>query len=170
MTVFLVVGGIGLAVLVLSLVLGDVFDLDVDVDGGGLVSGPVIGGFVAAFGFGGALAMSVIADRIGVGIVAGLAAGVVIGFVTWRLVRALMHMPTDPPVRHEDLLGKSGKVITPIPSGGYGEVMVRHAGQQLKVSARADRPVATATTVVVVEVVSPSSVKVEPESSLFGTP
>jgi membrane protein implicated in regulation of membrane protease activity len=169
-TVFLVVGGLGLAVLVLSLLFGDVLDLDVEVGGGGLVSGPVIGGFVAAFGFGGALAMSTIADRLAVGIVAGLAAGLAIGFVTWRLVRALMRMPTDPPIRHEDLLGKTGRVVTPIPPGGYGEVMVRHGGQQLKVSARADRPVANATAVVVVQVISPSSVRVEPESSLFGTP
>lgn len=61
MIAFLVLGGIGFLMVLASLVLGDLFGglfevLNLDL-GGGVVSAPVIGSFLAAFGLGGALTM-----------------------------------------------------------------------------------------------------------------
>src|SRR5690606_4190311 len=93
--------------------------------------------------------------------------GVVIGYLAFRLTRAFLHMPTDDNVRTADLVGKSGRVVTPIPDDGPGEVLVRHAGQPLKLSCRAERPLPAGTTVVVVQTLSPSAVVVAAEGDLF---
>ena len=55
MTVFLVLGVVGLVLLALSLVLGDLFGGALDALPGDVFSSAVIGGFVSAFGFGAAL-------------------------------------------------------------------------------------------------------------------
>ena len=51
-TTFLVIGVIGLALLGISLVLGDLLDGVFDALAGDVFSSAVIGGFVSAFGFG----------------------------------------------------------------------------------------------------------------------
>lgn len=162
MTGFLVIGAVGLAVVLGSLVLGDflegLFDgLDF---GGGVFSAPVIGSFLAAFGFGASLIMTATGVGASGGALGGLASGVVIAALALLMTRALMDMPTDPPVRTADLVGATGVVITPIPHGGFGEVSLTHAGQITKLSARAAQPVAAGTTVVVTQVTSSSSVLV----------
>ena len=55
MTVFLVLGVVGLVLLGLSLLLGDLFGGALDALAGDVFSSAVIGGFVSAFGFGAAL-------------------------------------------------------------------------------------------------------------------
>jgi len=165
-TGFLVIGAVGLAVVLGSLILGDflegVFDA-IDVDfGAGIFSAPVIGSFLAAFGFGAALIMVGTGLGAAGGALGGLASGVVIGALALLMTRALMDMPTDPSVRTADVLGQTAVVITPIPQGGLGEITLTHAGQVKKLSARAAQPVAAGTTVVVTQVTSSSSVLVRP--------
>jgi hypothetical protein len=173
MTVFAVLGVIGLLFLLLSLVVGDwidgLVDLDLDVDSDGLLSGPVIGAFVAAFGIGGAFVLATTDAPLVVASLGGTANGLVVGYVAFRLTGAFMHMPTDPPVRTTDLVGKSGRVVIPIPDEGLGEMLVRHAGQPLKLSCRADRALTAGTPVVITEVLSSSSVVVTDEDNLFQT-
>lgn len=174
MTIFLVLGGVGLVFLLLSLVVGDWFDgifgaVEVDLDGGGLISGPVLGAFVAAFGIGGAAVLATTDTSILLAILGGLANGVLIGYLAYRLTRAFMHMPTDDNVRTTDLVGKSGRVVTPIPADGLGEVLVHHAGQPLKLFGRADRPLPAGTSVVIIQTVSSASVVVTAEDDLFTT-
>jgi hypothetical protein len=53
---FLVIGLVGLVLLVVSLLLGDLLDGALDVLAGDVFSSAVISGFVAAFGLGGAVA------------------------------------------------------------------------------------------------------------------
>ena len=181
MTAFLVIGGVGLAMLLTSLLLTDLFDLfdgldaidgldglDGGGDGVGWLSGPVIGGFLAAVGFGGALAQAS-GLPTGLSIVVGLAAGVAMGWAAARISRALMDMPTDPTPRTDDLFGHSGIVVTAIPAQGFGEVTVRHAGQLHKLHARADGPIPVGTTVVVTEVTSATAVTVVTEAAFFGS-
>jgi hypothetical protein len=172
MTWFLVIGGVGLAIVLTSLVLHDVFEgvfeaLHVDV-GGGLFSTPVIGSFLTAFGFGGALALS--AGDVGAGVAAlvGLAAGVGMGAVGLLITRSLMHMRTDEPVRLNDMVGKSATVVSPIPAAGFGEVSLVHLGQRMKLNARAPDAIRTGEVVIVVAVNSASSVLVEREDSFWG--
>lgn len=171
MTVFLVLGIAGSALVVLSLVLGEVFEgvfdaLDIDA-GSGVFSAPVIGAFLAAAGFGGALVMGRTNGGVLAGTLAGGAAGCVIATLALLLTRSLMHMPTDAAVRLADLVGKTGIVVTRIPEGGLGEISLVHLGQRMKLSARAQAPVPAHTKVVVIEVASPSSVFVEPEATFW---
>jgi membrane protein implicated in regulation of membrane protease activity len=165
-TAFIVIGGVGLAIVLASLILGDfldgVFDaLDLDL-GGGLFSAPVIGSFLAAFGFGASLVMA----SVGVGAVGGtfggVAAGAVVGGIALVLTRSLMNMPTDPSFRTGDLVGTTGYVITRIPEGGLGEISLTHLGQAKKFNARSKAPIPAGETVRVVAVTSSSSVMVEP--------
>lgn len=162
MTGFLVIGAVGLAVVLSSLVLGDFLEglFDGFDFGAGVFSAPVIGSFLAAFGFGASLIMTATGIGAAGGALGGLASGLVVGALALLMTRALMDMPTDPPVRTADLVGATGVVITPIPDGGFGEVSLTHAGQITKLSARAAQPVAAGTTVVVTQVTSSSSVLV----------
>lgn len=166
MIAFLLIGAVGLGIIVLALVVGEVLDgvfeaVDADV-GGGVFSTPVLGAFLAAFGFGGALILY--ASDVGVAVAAlgGLVSGAVVGAVALAIVRSLVNMPTDENVRTTDLVGAKGTVVTRIPAEGLGEVTIRHAGQLLKLSARSQGEIVAGTPVVVTTVMSSSSVLVAP--------
>lgn len=135
-------------------------------NGGAELSLPVIAGFLGAFGFGGAIVESLLPGRGGTGLlvaaVVGLLAAVPTAWLSGRLVNAAMNMSTDATLTSNDLVGTLGVVITPVPVGGYGEVRLSVAGQQIKFNARADRPLALGTRVFVIEVPTPTSVLVEP--------
>ncbi|GAA1803192.1 hypothetical protein GCM10009682_26290 [Luedemannella flava] len=172
-TTFLVIGGVGVAVLAISLFVGDVLhfghpDLD------GPFSVPAVAGFVGAFGFAGAIA----ADLVGgsVGTLGGVLAAIVIGTLAaiptaWlaiRFARAASRMRTDATPTQADLVGRLGVVVTPINPGGYGEVRVQLGGQPVKLNARADRPLPLGAQVFVVETISDTSVVVEETAALPG--
>ncbi|GAA3043744.1 hypothetical protein GCM10017562_75460 [Streptomyces roseofulvus] len=76
--------------------------------------------------------------------------------------RALMRDGATPAPRGEDLTGTSGSVVTAIPAGGYGEVLVYLAGQPVKYAAKSAAPVARGAEVWVESVLSPTSVAVRP--------
>lgn len=163
MTLLLLLGVLGTAMLVLGLVGGELLDGVFDAIGvdaaGGFFTTEVIGGFLAAFGFGaflldGAGYATVIA--IGGGGVAGVAMG---GVALW-LSRGLMNQPTDATPSADDLRGALGRVITRIPEAGLGEVRVSRHGHPLKLSARAEEPLDSGVEIIVVDVLSPTSVLV----------
>ena len=161
---YIIIGSIGLGIIVISLIVGEIFDgifdaLDFD-GGGGIFSTPVIGSFLAAFGFGAALIMYSTNAGPGVGAVGGLASGAAVGGMALLMVRNLINMPTDDPVRTSGLVGRPGTVVTRIPAEGLGEVTVHYAGQSMKVSARASEPIPAGVPVVVSSVTSASSVVV----------
>ena len=184
---FLALGGFALLMLILSMVGGHLHLGHLHIghvhlhighghfhlghgDAGTDLSLPVIAGFLGALGFGGAigatLAGSTGAIALVVGLVVGLVAAVPTAFLAGKLVNAAMNMATDGTLSSSDLLGKSGVVITPVPDGGYGEVRLAVAGQQIKFNARANEPLALGTRVFVIEVPSPTSVLVEPSPSV----
>lgn len=171
---FAFVGGLGLIVIVASLLLGDLLEgafesLDID-PGGGMFSTPVIGSFLAAFGFGAVLVQSASGAGPLLAAAAGGVAGVLLGAIALWITRSLMHMGTDEPVRTTDLVGKPAAVVSAIPAGGLGEVSLVHLGQPLKLHARAEIAVPYGTAVVVVAVTSASSVVVEPAAEFWGQP
>lgn len=171
MTAFLVIGGVGVLVVVASLVFdfaeGLFGALDIDT-GSGLFSVPVIGSFLAAFGFGGAITMSAAGDDLAAGLVGAFAGGVAMGAGAFAITRALMRMPTDDNVRLGDLVGKTAVVVTRIPEAGLGEISLVHLGQRMKLHARAEQPVPNGANVVITAITSASSVLVEPEESFWG--
>lgn len=165
MTGFLVIGAVGLAVVLASLVLGDLLEgafggLDADF-GGGVLSAPVLGSFLAAFGFGAALIMYSTGVGASVGALGGLLSGAVVGGIALTMMRALVNMPTDASMDSADLVGVPGTVVTPIPPGGFGEITVRHLGQLHKLNARAGEALEAGTSVEVTAVLSTSSVMVQ---------
>jgi membrane protein implicated in regulation of membrane protease activity len=161
---YLIVGGLGLAIIIVSLVVGEIFEhvfAALNVDTHGPLSTPVIGAFLAAFGFGAALADSAGLNNTLAPLV-GLGAGIALGGLAWKFYGFLQDMPTDESVRSADLVGKAGTVVTRVPDGGYGEVTVFHAGQLMKLSARASSPLVAGASVRVTAVTSATSVVVEP--------
>ncbi len=183
---FLALGGFALLMLVLSMLGGHLhlghlhlghLHIDIghghfhlgDADGGEL-SLPVIAGFLGALGFGGAIGATLAggtgAVALVVGLVIGLVAAVPTAFLAGKLVNAAMNMATDATLSSNDLLGTTGVVVTPVPDGGYGEVRLAVAGQQIKFNARAAEPLALGTRVFVIGVPSPTSVLVEPTPSV----
>ncbi len=168
-TVFTVIGVVGLLIVLATLLLGEVFDglfggLDVDA-GGGVFSAPVIGSFLAAFGFGAALIVTSTGASATVGALGGLVSGMVVGGLALLLTRSLINMPTDETVTTRGLEGTPGIVITPIPAQGYGEVTIRHHGEQRKYNAMAAEDLPVGTPVEVTGVLSASAVVVSPTAS-----
>jgi membrane protein implicated in regulation of membrane protease activity len=163
--VFLVIGGVAVAVLAVALLGGELLHLG-HPDAGGPVSTEVVAGFVGAFGFAAAAASELLTARtaglIAVAVAAGALAAVPAAWLAWRLSRAARNMRTDATPQRQHLVGSLGVVVTPVPAGaGYGEVRVRLGGQPVKLYARADRAIAAGARVFVVEAPSETSVVVE---------
>ncbi|MEV7288356.1 hypothetical protein AB0O01_28060 [Streptomyces sp. NPDC093252] len=166
MTWFLGLGIAGVVLLSLSLIFDGVVEglLDGALGSGldGWLSLPVVAGFLAMTGFGGAIAHG----AFGLGAVAATGGGAVLGagtgWLTYRFSHALMRDQTAVTPTGEDLIGTSGKVVTAIPADGFGEVLLRLAGQPVKFAARSAVPVARGAEVWVEAVPSPTSVLVRP--------
>ncbi|KES09057.1 hypothetical protein BU52_03130 [Streptomyces toyocaensis] len=163
---FVGLGVAGLVLLLLSLVfdgiLEGVFDGVLDGLFDGLLSLPVIAGFVSMLGFGGAIVLGTTDLGVTGATATGVLAGVGAGWLTWKLSRLLMRDQTDATPRGDDLIGTSGSVVTAIPADGYGEVLVRLAGQPLKLAATCPVPVARGAEIWVESALSATSVAVRP--------
>lgn len=163
---FLGLGITGVVLLALSLILDGVLDGAFDGALGGALDGwlslPVAAGFLAMTGFGGAIATGTADAGPVVATAAGAVCGVGTAWLTYRASRALMRDQTTVTPTGDDLVGTSGNVVTPIPAGGYGEVLLRLAGQPVKFAARSAEPVARGAEVWVEAAPSATSVVVRP--------
>jgi membrane protein implicated in regulation of membrane protease activity len=170
---FLGLGITGVVLLALSLVFDGLLDglldgvLDGALDGAldGVLDGlslPVVAGFLAMTGFAGTIAMG----AAGAGPVAATAVGAVsgagTGWLTYRFSRVLTRDRTALAPTGDDLVGTSGHVVTAIPADGYGEVLVRLAGQPVKLAARSAVAVVRGAEVRVEAAPSATSVVVSP--------
>ncbi|MFG2038727.1 NfeD family protein [Dactylosporangium sp. NPDC048998] len=160
-TTFLIIGGVGVAVLALSLLIGDLLHFG-HPDADGPFSLPAVAGFIGAFGFAGA-AVGALTGSDGplVPAVAGLVAALPTAWIATRLARMAINMRTDATPTQRDMIGTTGVVVTPILSNGFGEVRISLGGQPVKLNARADRPIPLGARVLVVQATSPTSVIVE---------
>ncbi|MEV0774137.1 hypothetical protein ACIBLA_30570 [Streptomyces sp. NPDC050433] len=166
MDVFLGLGVAGVVLLAVALIFDGIFEglFGGVLDGvfAGLLSVPVVAGFVAMLGFGGAIMLGTTDLGVGPAIAVGAVAGAVTGWLAWKLSRVLMRDQTDATPRGTDLLGTSGSVVTAIPVDGYGEVMLRVAGQPVKFAAKSAVPLARGAEVWVESTLSSTSVGVRP--------
>ncbi|MEU2271446.1 hypothetical protein ABZ568_34500 [Streptomyces olindensis] len=165
---FLGLGIAGVVLLALSFVLDGVLEGLLDgvavVDGllDGLLSLPVIAGFLSMLGFSGAIVLGTTGlGPVGATVI-GVPAGVLTGWITYRLSRALVHDSSGAAPRDADLIGASGSVVTAIPAEGYGEVLVHVAGQPRKFAARSPVAVGRGADVWVEQALSQSAVSVRP--------
>lgn len=162
MTIFLVVGGLGIALLLVSLIVGDVLgDLDLGMLDSDLFSTAAVAGFLGAFGFAGAATLSVTTVPL-LAILVGLAAGVLFAWGAVRLSRFLKQGERSDAFNVAHVVGSEAMVITDIPEGGYGEIKLNIRGHVTKLNARATFPIAAGTTVWISGVVSPTAVEVSP--------
>ncbi|MCX4545637.1 hypothetical protein [Streptomyces sp. NBC_01565] len=132
---------------------------------GGLLDGwlslPVIAGFVSMLGFTGAIVLGTTGLGTGAAAAAGAAAGAGAGWLTYRFSRALLRDGGGAAPSHRDLVGSAGTVVTAIPAGGYGEVLLRLGGQPVKCAAIAEEgPLARGARVWVTAAPSSTSVSV----------
>lgn len=163
---FVVVGVVGVLLLIAFLLLGDV--LEGVLPESDWLTGDVIGAFLAAFGLFGWVTQAQFDTGSGVAALVGVGGGVGVGWIAYRLTRALGRMRTEPSVGQRDLVGKSGRVVTAVAPASVGEVIVNVAGQSLKLSAVADRALARGTPIVVVEAQSPTRVSVQSAAEFWG--
>jgi membrane-bound ClpP family serine protease len=162
MTVFIVLGIIGLLLLALFTFiddhLGGIFDA---LGGGDWFSGAALAGFLGAFGFGGAIARSLTGSTtvaVAVGLVAGLALGALVAWIMYKLKRTQdAGAPTA-----ASLLGLEGTVVNAIPDDGFGEIKLTQSGHLVKLNARASMAIPVGQPVEVTDVLSPTAVRVAP--------
>lgn len=163
MTPFLIIGGVGLLLVLLALVVGDLLDglLNLDVLGGDLFSFSSIAAFIGAFGFGGAIGLALIAN-VAFAVVVGVVIG---GLAAWgavALTRTLKQGESAASFRSDSMIGFPGTVITAIPADGYGEIRISAGGHVRKLSAKAALPIGPGQEVWVSAILSPTAVEVTP--------
>ncbi|MDP9406350.1 MAG: hypothetical protein M3P95_00170 [Actinomycetota bacterium] len=163
MLVVVVVAGIGVVLLLFGLLAADLLDGVADVlhtgDAGVPLTTEVVGAFLAVSGSTAALLAGADAGPLpATGL--GLAAGLPSAWLTARLTRALSGMATDPTPCTTDLVGHEATVVTPIPAGSLGEVVLTQVGQRVKLSARAEAAQPAGRRVWVTGVVSSTCVSV----------
>ena len=161
MTVFLVVGAIGVVLLLVALVLGDVLDGAFEGLSAGFFSTEALAGFLGALGFGGAIALDATGST-SVAVVIGLVLGVLLGWAAARASRFLRGDGTTDTVRTSDMVEKIGSVVSAIPEGGFGVVSISVGGHLTRLNARSSVAVPSGTQVSVTQVISPTAVQVEP--------
>lgn len=162
---FLVVGGLGVALLLVALLAGEIGDIG-HPDADGPFSLPAIAAFIGGAGFIGAIPAALLPTdipsglRILISLAVGLVGAIPIAWGAVRLSAALVHMNTDRTLTESDLLGATGTVITAIPRSGFGEVRLHLAGQDLKYFAKAETPLPSGTPIFVTASTSSTSVEV----------
>jgi membrane protein implicated in regulation of membrane protease activity len=161
MTPYLVIGGIGVALLVFSLVVGELFDGLFDAFGSDLLSGASLAAFLGALGFVGALVFGSTGSH-GWATAAGLGAGLVVGAGAGWLSAALNRGGDESTVRSSSLAGRDATVVSAVPAEGYGEISVVVNGHITKLNARAGEALPAGTPVTITAVLSATSVQVAP--------
>lgn len=165
MVVYILIGLLGALLLVGSLVLDDVIDgLAPDLE---FVSGPVIGAFMAAFGLFAWFASSGLGASSLPTVAVGAGGGLLLAGFTYRVTAALLNNPTDATPTTSTLVGTAGHVVTPVPAGGIGEVLVTLGGVPTKYTATAAVDLATGDRIVVIALESATKLRVEPEGQFW---
>ncbi|MCI0338182.1 MAG: hypothetical protein L0226_11430 [Acidobacteria bacterium] len=175
LTVFLVVGTIGLVFLVLSFSFGEIFhifDMDTHLDadlhegGPGFFNLKVMSVLVTAFGGVGALCVS-----RGFGVLSsslfGLIGGIALAGIVYYFGRLLYSQQSSSLITSADLIGCKAEVIVGIPAGGTGQVRCL-VGESMvdKIARSRDGGAIPQHSTVLIEEVSGESVIVSPWSSL----
>lgn len=156
---FLAVGALGLVLLGVAMLGGEIFD-----DSDTIISVEIVAAVLSGFGFTAAFAAALPGVDLptAVCIIIGVLGAVPVAYFAWLLTRGARRMHTDATPSRSDLVGRKGVVVTEIRDAAYGEVRVRIGGQQVKFNALADQPLAAGVHVRVTEAPSDTSVRVTP--------
>ena len=169
-TLFAVIGGVGFVFLLVSLVVGDLFEavgFDLaGVDGGadfGFLDSRVISVFITAFG-----GFGLIAAQYGMGPLAssfaGLIGGVIFGGVVSAFGRFLVGQQASSSVTDDDLIGRTVQVTVAIKPGVVGQITATIGDERVERIARAkDGLEIKAGSIVKIEAIAGDSVIVSQE-------
>lgn len=170
LTLFVVIGGIGFVFLLISLVVGDIFEaVGFDLNAGdsgldfGFLDSRVIAVFITAFGGFGA-----IGAQMGYGAVVssliGLLGGVIFGGVVSLFGRFLIGQQASSSVTDSDLVGRTAQVTVAIKSGEIGQITARIGDERIdRIARSADGEEIKVGTMVTVAAIAGDSVIVETE-------
>lgn len=129
---------------------------------------PVIGAGVGAFGVAGLVVEDGAHGRtasLGVASVVGLVFAVGAGWFSLALSRA----STDSTPTSASMVGGHGRVVTPIPAGARGEVLLTVGGHTFKLSATSAEELEVGRSVVAIETTSETSVVVVSQEEFWGS-
>jgi hypothetical protein len=170
---FAIIGGVGFVFLLVSLVVGDVFEMaGIDLNGPdhggmdfGLLDSRVLAVFITAFG-----GFGVIGAQMGFGAVGssmmGLLGGVVFAAVVSVFGRFLVGQQASSSVTDNDLIGRTAQVTVSIKPGTVGQITAKIGDERVERVARAkDGTEIAAGSLVKVESVIGDSVIVVPEGA-----
>ncbi len=141
--IFAIIGGVGFIFLLVSLVLGDIFEMfggDADLGGAdgtdfGLFDSRVIAVFITAFG-----GFGLIAAWAGFGTVpsslSGLLGGVIFGGIVSAFGRFLVSQQASSSVTDDDLIGRTAQVTVSIKPGTLGQITTRIGDERVEKLAR----------------------------------
>ncbi|MGI8668260.1 MAG: hypothetical protein ACR2J3_00240 [Aridibacter sp.] len=149
--IFLVTGGIGFLFLIISLIIGDIFDafdfdLDnpdfdhPDVDAGGVghfgvLDSRVISVFLTAFGFIGAIGLQLGLGGV-IGSLLGIASGLILGGLIFAFGYYLVSQEASSPVTNRELVGHAAQVIVDIKPNSIGQISFNVREQRIDKLAR----------------------------------
>jgi membrane protein implicated in regulation of membrane protease activity len=174
LAVFLLIGAIGLAFLIISYFFGEIFEmldlggLDVDHgDGGpGFLSLKIMSVFVTAFGGVSALGVAKEFSTLSSALF-GLIGGVALAGVVYYFGRLLYSQQSSSLISSTDLVGRKAEVIVSIPAGGSGQVRCLIGESMIEKIAHArDGSAIPQHSMVLIEEVFGESVVVRPWSSI----
>jgi len=141
MTIFLVIGVIGLLFLLVSLVVGDVFEalgFDFGLDAShdfGVFDSRVIAVFLTAFGGFGAIGASLDYGAFGSSLF-GLLGGAAFGAIVFYFGKLLYNQQSSSSVSEKDLIGRSAQVVVGIKSDALGQISCRVGEERVEKLAR----------------------------------
>jgi membrane protein implicated in regulation of membrane protease activity len=172
--VFLCIGAIGFVFLLVTLVVGDIFDslgFDVGLDGGAdgaILDSRVISVFVTAFGGFGAIGIQLGFSTFASSLL-GLGGGVVLGGLVSLFGRFLYKQQASSSVTTSQLVGRSAQVVVSIAPGSLGQVSCRIGEERVEKLARArdNREIKVGATVRVDEVAGDSLIVSPYDTSTF---
>ncbi len=139
--IFLVIGGIGFLLLMVSLLMGDLleafdFDFDADFDGGdgghfGVLDSRVISVFLTAFGGIAALGL-IYGYSLLISMIMGLGSGIVFGGVIFAFGYLLYSQQSSSSVGDRDLIGRTAKVIVGIKPNSIGQISCKIGEERIE--------------------------------------
>lgn len=143
MTIFLGIGGLGFLFLLISFLLGDIFEaiglgIDLNFDGHGdfgLFDSRVISIFLTAFGGFGAIGVSLGFGAL-VSSIFGIFGGIFLGALVFYIGRFLYRQQSSSSVTDEDLIGCSAQVVVGIQPNQIGQIAVKIGEERVEKIAR----------------------------------
>ncbi len=143
LAIFAIIGGVGFIFLIISLVVGDIFeavgfDMDVGGDSGvdfGFLDSRVLAVFITAFGGFGAIGVQMGYAAAASSLI-GLLGGIIFGGVVSLFGRFLIGQQASSSVTDDDLIGRTAQVAVAIKPGEVGHISIRYGDERVEKIAR----------------------------------